>query len=77
MKKVPINNLLVGLEIAEFNGVRELLERVAVKRGFVKQKGVFDLERAAKAVLQSWNQGKISYYSKVPHHLALQDEDED
>lgn len=73
VEKVPINNLLVALEIAEFDGIRELLERVAVKRGFLKQKGIYDLERAAKAILQAWNQGKIQYFSKVPRGMDVED----
>lgn len=39
---------------------------MAAKRGFLKQKGIYDLERAGKAVLQAWNQGKISYFTQVP-----------
>lgn len=35
--RVPKENLLMGLEIADYDGgVRELLERVAVRRGFLK-----------------------------------------
>ena len=38
-----MNNLLMAFEIAEFEGVRQFLEFLSVKRGFIKKGGIYDL----------------------------------
>ena len=51
--------LMEVYEIATFSTCDEFLGLVATKRCTLKGGGVPDKKRAARAVLQDWNQGKV------------------
>eukprot|EP00041_Stephanoeca_diplocostata_P014502 m.266135 g.266135 ORF g.266135 m.266135 type:complete len:520 (+) comp19718_c0_seq4:125-1684(+) len=52
--------------VPEFTGTVEFLQHAARRFGRLKKGGVPDLEAAARAVLQDWNNGKISFYTMPP-----------
>jgi len=49
-----------------FNTPVEFLQQIAIKRGKILRGGIPDIEGAARAVIQSWNSGKIPYYTVPP-----------
>ena len=52
--------------VPEFASATEFLEHLARRLGRLKKRGVPDCDAVARIVLQDWNCGKISYFSRPP-----------
>ena len=53
-------------QIGTFSTLQEFLHRIAAKKGKMRQKGRYDYEGTARAVLTDWNQGKIPFFTLPP-----------
>lgn len=51
----------------DFKSVDELLGHISRKKGFLKSGGVPNFDQAARKVIQDYLDGKMSYFTPVPH----------
>eukprot|EP00124_Ichthyophonus_hoferi_P000076 Ihof_evm29s2 gene=Ihof_evmTU29s2 len=66
LKRCNHDQLIELYELPEFDTVAEFLTHLAIKRGKIKKGGIADLDAAAHAVLQDWNNGVIPFYTMPP-----------
>lgn len=50
-----------------FSVVEELLGHICRKKGFLKSGGVPNMDQAARKVIQDYLDGKMKYFTPVPH----------
>lgn len=66
IKRVGPEPLMIAYSIPLFDTVTEFLAFLCSTRGKYCRGGAFDVEAAAKVVLQDWNSGKIPFYTLPP-----------
>lgn len=66
IKRVGAEPLMVAYGIPAFDNTTEFLALLCKLRGKYRRGGAFDVEAAAKVVLQDWNSGKIPFYTLPP-----------
>lgn len=66
IKRVGAEPLMVAYGIPAFDNITEFLALLCKLRGKYRRGGSFDVEAAAKVVLQDWNSGKIPFYTLPP-----------
>lgn len=66
IKRVGAEPLMVAYGIPAFTNTTEFLAFLCKIRGKYRRGGSFDVEAAAKVVLQDWNSGKIPFYTLPP-----------
>lgn len=66
IKRVGPEPLMVAYSVPEFATVTEFLAFLCSSRGKYRRGGSYDVESAAKVVLQDWNSGKIPFYTLPP-----------
>lgn len=65
-------------DISEFHSTDEFLAKKAIKMGALAKKGIPDTKKAARALIEDWNAGKIKYCTHPPEdsdsevHLGAQ-----
>ncbi|EAT36682.1 AAEL011255-PA [Aedes aegypti] len=64
-------------DISEFHSTDEFLAKKAIKMGALAKKGVPDVKKAARTLIEDWNCGKIKYCTHPPEegdevHLSAQ-----
>ncbi|XP_055630136.1 guanine nucleotide-binding protein-like 3 homolog [Toxorhynchites rutilus septentrionalis] len=64
-------------DISEFHSTDEFLARKAIKMGALAKKGVPDVKKAARTLIEDWNAGKIKYCTHPPEegddiHISAQ-----
>jgi nuclear GTP-binding protein len=64
-------HLLQHYSIPQFSDTQEFLAHLARRTGKLKKGGIPNLGAAARAVLQDWNTGRISYYTHPPEQHTL------
>ena len=53
-----------------FTNTTSFLLQIAQQKGKMKKKGLYDLETAARMVLEDWNSGRIPYFTMPPEETA-------
>ncbi|XP_055541245.1 guanine nucleotide-binding protein-like 3 homolog [Wyeomyia smithii] len=53
-------------DISEFHSTDEFLAKKAIKMGALAKKGVPDVKKAARTLIEDWNAGKIKYCTHPP-----------
>lgn len=53
-------------DISEFHTVDEFLAKKAIRMGALAKKGVPDVRKAARSLIEDWNSGKIKYCTQPP-----------
>lgn len=66
IKRVGPEPLMVSYGVPTFDKTTEFLAFLCKLRGKYRRGGSFDIESAARAVLQDWNSGKIPFYTLPP-----------
>ncbi|CAN8070882.1 unnamed protein product [Agarophyton chilense] len=66
IKRVGAEPLMVAYSVPAFNNVTEFLAYLCSSRGKYRRGGSYDVEAAAKIVLQDWNGGRIPFYTLPP-----------
>eukprot|EP00177_Eucheuma_denticulatum_P003005 GFKZ01005406.1.p1 GENE.GFKZ01005406.1~~GFKZ01005406.1.p1 ORF type:complete len:528 (+),score=70.39 GFKZ01005406.1:87-1670(+) len=66
LQRVGPEPLMVAYGVPEFSKTAEFLAFICKIRGKYRRGGSFDIEAAAKIVLQDWNGGKIPFYTLPP-----------
>lgn len=66
IKRVGPEPLMVAYGVPAFDSTAEFLACLCSVRGKYKSRGVFDVETAARIVLQDWNSGNIPFYTLPP-----------
>lgn len=66
IKRVGPEPLMVAYSVPAFDSTAEFLACLCSVRGKYKTGGVFDVETAARIVLQDWNSGNIPFYTLPP-----------
>lgn len=66
IKRVGPEPLMVSYGVPAFQKTTEFLAFLCKLRGKYRRGGSFDIESAARAVLQDWNSGKIPFYTLPP-----------
>lgn len=66
IKRVGPEPLMVAYSVPAFDNTTEFLAFLCKLRGKYKRGGAFDIEAAARIVLQDWNGGKIPFYTLPP-----------
>lgn len=66
INRVGHEPLMVAYSVPAFKTVTEFLACVSSLRGKVRRGGAFDVEAAARVVLQDWNNGNIPFYTLPP-----------
>ncbi|XP_035892303.1 guanine nucleotide-binding protein-like 3 homolog [Anopheles stephensi] len=65
-------------DISEFHSTDEFLAKKAIRMGALAKKGVPDVKKAARCLIEDWNSGKIKYCTQPPEdntdevHLGAQ-----
>uniref|UniRef100_A0A182TRA1 Guanine nucleotide-binding protein-like 3 homolog n=1 Tax=Anopheles melas TaxID=34690 RepID=A0A182TRA1_9DIPT len=57
-------------DISEFHSTDEFLAKKAVRMGALAKKGVPDVKKAARCLIEDWNNGKIKYCTQPPEDNA-------
>lgn len=70
LNRINRQDLMTFYRLTHFDTVKEFLGLVAKRFGKMLKGGIFDLNSAAKKVLQDWNCGKIKYYTVPPDHSS-------
>ncbi|KAK3608305.1 hypothetical protein CHS0354_030755 [Potamilus streckersoni] len=71
LKRCSKQQMILHYGIPQYKDVSEFLALLARRFGRLKKGGVPDVNRAAKAVLQDWNGGKITYFTHPPEQTSL------
>ncbi|KAL3853421.1 hypothetical protein ACJMK2_016960 [Sinanodonta woodiana] len=71
LKRCSKQQMILHYGIPQYKDVNEFLALLAIRFGRLKKGGVPDVNRAAKAVLQDWNGGKITYFTHPPEQTSL------
>ncbi|XP_076447920.1 guanine nucleotide-binding protein-like 3 homolog [Babylonia areolata] len=58
--------LMLHYNLPDFSNVDEFLSALAKRQGRLKKGGIPDCGKAARAVLQDWTSGRITYYTRPP-----------
>lgn len=66
LKRCSKEQLMLHFKVQDFKDTNEFLSLLATRQGKLKKGGVPDINKAAKAVLQEWTCGKITYYTHPP-----------
>lgn len=66
INRVGAEPLMVAYGVPSFRTVTEFLAFMSKLRGKYRRGGSFDVEAAARVVLQDWNSGKIPFYTLPP-----------
>ncbi|KAI0563606.1 50S ribosome-binding GTPase [Gracilaria domingensis] len=66
IKRVGGEPLMVAYSVPQFDNVTEFLAYLCSSRGKFRRGGSYDVEAAARIVLQDWNSGKIPFYTLPP-----------
>eukprot|EP00178_Gracilaria_changii_P004385 TRINITY_DN1694_c0_g1_i1.p1 TRINITY_DN1694_c0_g1~~TRINITY_DN1694_c0_g1_i1.p1 ORF type:complete len:524 (-),score=83.73 TRINITY_DN1694_c0_g1_i1:1438-3009(-) len=66
IKRVGAEPLMVAYSVPQFDNVTEFLAYLCSSRGKFRRGGSYDVEAAARIVLQDWNGGKIPFYTLPP-----------
>lgn len=70
LNRVRRDDLMTFYRLTEFTTVREFLTLVAKRFGKLLKGGIYDINSAAKKVLQDWNSGKIKYFTLPPENVS-------
>uniref|UniRef100_A0A182QRR9 Guanine nucleotide-binding protein-like 3 homolog n=1 Tax=Anopheles farauti TaxID=69004 RepID=A0A182QRR9_9DIPT len=57
-------------DISEFHSADEFLAKKAIRMGALAKKGVPDVKKAARCLIEDWNSGKIKYCTQPPEDNA-------
>uniref|UniRef100_A0A182NGH3 Guanine nucleotide-binding protein-like 3 homolog n=1 Tax=Anopheles dirus TaxID=7168 RepID=A0A182NGH3_9DIPT len=57
-------------DISEFHSTDEFLAKKAIRMGALAKKGVPDVKKAARCLIEDWNSGKIKYCTHPPEDNA-------
>lgn len=66
LRRCDQRQIMEMYQVPTFSSTIEFLQQIAHRHGRLKKGGVPDTEGAARIVLQDWNGGKISYYTRPP-----------
>lgn len=66
IKRVGPEPLMVAYSVPAFDSTAEFLACLCSARGKYRSGGVYDVEAAARIVLQDWNSGNIPFYTLPP-----------
>lgn len=66
IKRVGSEPLMIAYSVPEFATVTEFLAYLCSSRGKYRKGGSYDVNSAARVVLQDWNSGKIPFYTLPP-----------
>lgn len=77
LKRGTMNYFCKLYDISEFHSTDEFLAKKAIKMGALAKKGVPDVKKAARTLIEDWNCGKIKYCTHPPEeaddvHLSAQ-----
>ena len=70
LDKCNHEQLMQLYKIKPFKDATSFLCQIADKMGKLKKKGILDLEKAARTVLEDWNSGRIPYFTLPPAESA-------
>ncbi|BFZ09100.1 hypothetical protein BsWGS_12139 [Bradybaena similaris] len=62
--------MMLHYNLPDYKDTAEFLTLLAQRMGKLKKGGVLDTSRAARTMLQDWNNGKITYYTAPPEDTA-------
>ncbi|GFO27717.1 guanine nucleotide-binding protein-like 3-like protein [Plakobranchus ocellatus] len=62
--------MMLHYNIADYSDTLSFLNLLAYRMGKLRKGGVPDINQAARALLQDWNSGKISYYTAPPEEKS-------
>ncbi|XP_007432929.1 guanine nucleotide-binding protein-like 3-like protein [Python bivittatus] len=71
LKRCNKQQIMQHFSVPDFQNTTEFLAYLAKRQGKLKKGGIPDHEKAAKAVLNDWTSGKISYFTHPPEIHTL------
>ncbi|XP_029140352.1 guanine nucleotide-binding protein-like 3-like protein [Protobothrops mucrosquamatus] len=71
LKRCNKQQIMQHFSVPDFQNTTEFLAYLAKRQGKLKKGGIPDHEKAAKAVLNDWTSGKISYFTHPPETHTL------
>ncbi|KAM3845600.1 guanine nucleotide-binding protein-like 3-like protein isoform 2-T3 [Vipera latastei] len=71
LKRCNKQQIMQHFSVPDFQNTTEFLAYLAKRQGKLKKGGMPDHEKAAKAVLNDWTSGKISYFTHPPETHTL------
>uniref|UniRef100_A0A6B2F2J8 CP-type G domain-containing protein n=1 Tax=Bothriechis nigroviridis TaxID=88079 RepID=A0A6B2F2J8_BOTNI len=71
LKRCNKQQIMQHFGVPDFQNTTEFLAYLAKRQGKLKKGGIPDHEKAAKAVLNDWTSGKISYFTHPPETHTL------
>ncbi|KAM6475743.1 guanine nucleotide-binding protein-like 3-like protein isoform 1-T4 [Liasis olivaceus] len=71
LKRCNKQQIMQHFSVPDFQNTTEFLVYLAKRQGKLKKGGIPDHEKAAKAVLNDWTSGKISYFTHPPEIHTL------
>ncbi|XP_034290000.1 guanine nucleotide-binding protein-like 3-like protein [Pantherophis guttatus] len=71
LKRCNKQQIMQHFSVPDFQNTMEFLAYLAKRQGKLKKGGIPDHEKAAKAVLNDWTSGKISYFTHPPETHTL------
>uniref|UniRef100_A0A0B7A2D0 CP-type G domain-containing protein n=1 Tax=Arion vulgaris TaxID=1028688 RepID=A0A0B7A2D0_9EUPU len=61
--------MMLHYNLPDYKDTTEFLTLMATRMGKLKKGGIPDISRAARTMLQDWNNGKITYYTAPPEEI--------